>query len=228
VPEFAYPQAHNLSGNLQKKPGTIKQVNHISILNSYPGADGLKTGYIDESGYNLAATALRDGTRYIAVILGVPAELGPRWGDRARTEDARKLFDYGFSNFRTLRVTLPPIRDAKIWKGRQNRLPVRPALLTDAGMAAAINNGAELSVTIPKERGDDVRIETTYIAGLCAPLAAGMKTGALVLSDSAGVLATISLLGQEDIQRAGAIKRFFHSLAMFFRGIKALPPVQNG
>ncbi|MDR2491789.1 MAG: D-alanyl-D-alanine carboxypeptidase, partial [Spirochaetaceae bacterium] len=96
VPEFAYPKAENVIGGLKRRPGTILQGNHISILAEFAGADGLKTGYIDEAGYNLAATAEREGTRFIAVILGVPADLGPRRGDRARTADAKKLLEWGY------------------------------------------------------------------------------------------------------------------------------------
>jgi D-alanyl-D-alanine carboxypeptidase len=43
---------------------------HNMLIGNYPGADGLKTGYIDASGYNLVATAMRDKTRLIAVVMG--------------------------------------------------------------------------------------------------------------------------------------------------------------
>jgi D-alanyl-D-alanine carboxypeptidase len=45
-------------------------VNHNRLLDRYAGADGLKTGYIRASGFNLAASAERDGVRLIAVVLG--------------------------------------------------------------------------------------------------------------------------------------------------------------
>ena len=44
--------------------------NHNNLLRSYAGADGIKTGYIRASGYNLAASAMRDGRRVIGVVLG--------------------------------------------------------------------------------------------------------------------------------------------------------------
>lgn len=43
---------------------------HDNLIGDYPGVDGLKTGYIDESGYNIVTTALRENTRLIAVVLG--------------------------------------------------------------------------------------------------------------------------------------------------------------
>ncbi len=43
---------------------------HDMLIGNYRGADGIKTGYIDSSGYNLVSTAQRDGTRLIAVLMG--------------------------------------------------------------------------------------------------------------------------------------------------------------
>jgi D-alanyl-D-alanine carboxypeptidase len=44
--------------------------NHDMLIGNYPGADGIKTGYVDASGYNLVTTAMRGRTRLIAVVLG--------------------------------------------------------------------------------------------------------------------------------------------------------------
>ncbi len=63
---------------------------HNRVLQSYPGADGLKTGYIRASGFNLATSAMRDGRRIIAVVLG---------GSSARARDLKMidLLDQGFA-----------------------------------------------------------------------------------------------------------------------------------
>ncbi|MDR0550436.1 MAG: D-alanyl-D-alanine carboxypeptidase [Spirochaetaceae bacterium] len=222
VPEFAYPKASNVTGAQRSRPGTILQGNHISIISIYEGADGLKTGYIDEAGYNLAATAQRDGTRLIAVILGVPAELGPRYGDRARTEDARKLLDYGYENYKTLRLELPALAEAKVWKGRQNRVPVLVAPRSRAGGNAVVYSadGNVLALTISAGRGEEAYIETAYNTGVRAPFPAGAPVGTLTVYDGEGELAVIDLLAGAPVERAGLVKRFFHSIAMFLRGIK--------
>jgi D-alanyl-D-alanine carboxypeptidase len=44
--------------------------NHDGMLRSYPGADGMKTGYTEASGHNLITSAVRDGVRLIGVVLG--------------------------------------------------------------------------------------------------------------------------------------------------------------
>jgi D-alanyl-D-alanine carboxypeptidase len=64
--------------------------NHNHLLNWYDGADGIKTGYIGASGFNLAASAVRDGHRLIGVVMG-----GPSAGSRDREMAA--LLDQGFA-----------------------------------------------------------------------------------------------------------------------------------
>ncbi len=64
--------------------------NHNRFLNRYPGADGIKTGYVHESGQTLVASATRDGWRLIAVLL----HSGDLYGDAAR------LLSYGFARYR--------------------------------------------------------------------------------------------------------------------------------
>lgn len=59
------------------------------LLGTYQGADGIKTGYTDEAGWCLAASATRDGRSIVAVVLGAPTE-------DARDDAARALLDYGF------------------------------------------------------------------------------------------------------------------------------------
>ncbi len=63
---------------------------HNHMLEWYQGADGIKTGFINASGFNLAASAVRDGRRLIGVIMG-----GRSW--RSRDEQMASLLDQGFA-----------------------------------------------------------------------------------------------------------------------------------
>ncbi len=67
-------------------------VNTNKMLRSYPGLDGLKTGYTSQSGYCITVTALKDGLRLIAVVMKEPEKA-------SRTKDATALLDYGFANY---------------------------------------------------------------------------------------------------------------------------------
>lgn len=81
---YAYFSAHSFTHR-----GRV-YTSHNRVLLSYPGADGLKTGYIRASGFNLATSATRDGHRLVAVVLG---------GKSARSRDLKMidLLDQGFA-----------------------------------------------------------------------------------------------------------------------------------
>src|SRR6202521_3506442 len=65
--------------------------NFNKLIGRYPGADGFKTGFICASGYNLVASATRNGKRLIAVVLGASS-------GRARAVKAAQLLERGFAN----------------------------------------------------------------------------------------------------------------------------------
>ena len=65
--------------------------NFNKLIGRYPGADGFKTGFICASGYNLVASATRNGKRLIAVVLGASS-------GQARAVKAAQLLERGFAN----------------------------------------------------------------------------------------------------------------------------------
>ena len=75
--------------------------NYNKLLAEYPGADGMKTGFICASGFNLVASATRGNRRLIAVVLGAPS-------GAVRTTKAASLLERGF-NSSTLAWLLPSL-----------------------------------------------------------------------------------------------------------------------
>ena len=64
--------------------------NYNSLLDRYPGADGMKTGFICASGYNVVASATRNGRRLIAIVLGA-------YSGAVRAQKAAQLLESGFN-----------------------------------------------------------------------------------------------------------------------------------
>ena len=81
-----------------------KYRNHNKLLDKYPGVEGMKTGFINASGFNLVAVAKRNNQRVITVVFG------GRTGN-SRDRQVRKLMDLGFSRLPSLSVIRAPERD---------------------------------------------------------------------------------------------------------------------
>lgn len=80
--------------------------NHNHLMNTYKGMDGIKTGFINQSGFNLAASAKRDGHRLIGVVFGGTTA-------KARNDRMAKLLDDGFAKVRSLNGENALIADNK-------------------------------------------------------------------------------------------------------------------
>ncbi|MBQ9539787.1 MAG: D-alanyl-D-alanine carboxypeptidase [Treponema sp.] len=97
---LSYPLRRNLS-QAELASGrnyTYTQKNTNKLLGQIKGCDGLKTGFIEESGYNISVTAEQNGTRFLAVTLRGPGS-GTAEGNKYRVQDNIKLFNYAFSSF---------------------------------------------------------------------------------------------------------------------------------
>jgi D-alanyl-D-alanine carboxypeptidase len=82
--------------------GKMVRWNYNTLIGRYPGADGMKTGFICASGFNLVASATRNGRRLIAVVLGAPSSA-------ARALKAAQLLERGFNTNSGLSWLMPPL-----------------------------------------------------------------------------------------------------------------------
>lgn len=110
VSSFTYPKKKNLApGDVLQSQDfshglprhitmSITQENTNPLLGRLPGCDGLKTGYIDESGYNLALTARRGVTRFLSVTMGGQGS-NAREGQAGRVADGTTLMEWAFGKF---------------------------------------------------------------------------------------------------------------------------------
>jgi D-alanyl-D-alanine carboxypeptidase len=93
-----FPQAADLYGIGALKLGDRVIPTHNGLLGRYPGADGMKTGFVCPSGFNVVGSALRNGRHIVVVVMGSP-------NAKARTIKAASLFDLGFGASGFMRKT---------------------------------------------------------------------------------------------------------------------------
>ncbi len=125
-----HPNYYRFFATRSFKWGKRRHRNHNTLLSSYAGADGIKTGYIRASGFNLIASAKRDGRRLIGVVFGARSP-------RSRDAKMRHLLDDGFRQLGKLRVAR---RDYRL-RGRTG-VPIpkrKPIVVQVEGLAPAPN-----------------------------------------------------------------------------------------
>jgi len=180
--------------------------NYNGLLGSYPGADGLKTGYTAAAGLNLVATAERDGLRLIAVVLGVPEEVGDVDGMDYRDQFAAALLDWGYAHYAR----------AALFAGGE-RLAEIPVYGGDRASTGAGPGGA-VRVFFPRSRAAEISVLTEpphpYAV---APVTPGTVVGEVVVRLGPTELGRVPLVVFERVDRGGFLRVLWDSLRLWLR-----------
>ena len=149
----------------------IELVNHNKLVRFFDGCDGLKTGYTEEAKYCISATAVRDGIRMLAVIMGAPTY-------KVRNRDASMLMNYGFSKYEGKKIFSKDEDVEKIFLGKN----------TDRYFIAKAKN--DLTIVLEKGTTGEPENKITLnsekdsykegeIIGICEVLVGDKKVGEL-------------------------------------------------
>lgn len=206
VREFTYPQEHNLPANYVQKnamAGTlpVTQEPTNKVLMNIQGADGLKTGFINESGYNLALTVNRDETRFISVTLG-GIGTNTNEGDYYRLADSKQLMDWAFSTFKTYKSTENDCFPVSVLCGEVNALNLIPAKVTK-----------KFSIPVPISK-KNVEVFAEFPKFLQAPIQVGDVFGSLIYSQGDLVLERVPLIADRTINNCGKMKKIIDNYTL--------------
>ena len=173
-----YPEYYRYFGEREFTWSKIRQQNRNPLLTMDLGADGLKTGNIDEaSGFGLVGSAVQNGQRLILVIYGAHSA-------KDRGEEARKILQWGYRSFETRAVLNAGdlVGTARLYGGEQMDVPlVSPQnvrILVPRGMTerlsarivymgpipAPVQDGSELA-RLKIYRGTVLALDTPLVAG---------------------------------------------------------------
>jgi D-alanyl-D-alanine carboxypeptidase (penicillin-binding protein 5/6) len=176
----------------------ITQPNRNRLLWLDPNVDGMKTGHTETAGYCLIASAKRDGTRRISVVLGAPT-------DAARASESQKLLNYGFQYFDTKLIYKQgqSISQLKVWKGAENQI------------ASTVAN--DLSITLPKGEYVNVKAVISSIQPLIAPITKGQVIGSVKFLLNGNTIAERNLVAAKSIDGAGILGRAWDSIKLLLQ-----------
>ncbi|PRR78818.1 D-alanyl-D-alanine carboxypeptidase DacF precursor [Clostridium liquoris] len=138
-----HPQVLKYTGTYMEtisegRKSPIGLVNHNKLVRFFKGCDGLKTGFTNEAMYCISATAVRDGVRMLAVIMGAPTY-------KVRNRDASMLMNYGFSKFECKKVVPKDSNVEKIQLGKREDKFFMAKALEDINII--VERGTESKIT---------------------------------------------------------------------------------
>ncbi|HEY6417882.1 MAG TPA: D-alanyl-D-alanine carboxypeptidase family protein [Candidatus Binataceae bacterium] len=174
----------------------INQRNFNTLLFYDHRVNGIKTGHVDEAGFHLVASAESNGMDLLSAVMGTPN------AEKRRTE-TEKLIDWAFRTFVSVkpdwRKSVPPV--VAVYEGVANTVAIAPA--------------GDSYVTLG--RGEENRVTLAYTpkAGqLVGPVAKGTEAGELAVLLDGKPEATLPVVTQAEVARAGIFKRLRDRIRM--------------
>ncbi|MDO4549488.1 MAG: D-alanyl-D-alanine carboxypeptidase family protein [Clostridia bacterium] len=166
--------------------GRITELTNTNRLTRlYEGCDGIKTGSTSEAGYCLSASAVRNGMRLIAVVLGADTS-------KERFSVASEMLDYGFANYTTYEVAK---EGAKV----RGMLPVK------AGSSEAVELciGSDMTLLMSKNDAQNISVTPTVPEYIVAPVEKGQIVGRVVVLLDDREIGEVPIVAASDVPRRG-------------------------
>ena len=158
------------------------------------GVDGLKTGYIEEAGYGLVASAKRGEQRLILVVNGLNTK-------QEREGEPRRLIEWGFKSFRPFRLfdEGQKVSDALVWGGTQHYVPL-------------VGDG-NINIILPATASGKVSASIVYQGPIKAPIRKGDRVAVLrITSSESSATNEIPLYAADDVGASNFLMRGLDSL----------------
>ena len=193
-----FPEYYRFFKETEFTYGGIRQMNRNPLLYKEMGADGLKTGYTQESGFGLTASAIRNGRRLVLVVNGLASK-------KARSQEPERLLEWAFREFNNYALFKAgeKIEDAQVWLGQQPRVPMMI--------------GKDVTLTIPRKARRKMKVSVTYKA-VPAPVAKGDVIGQLKVKVPGRDDMVVPLVAGADVARLGVIGRLWAALSNILFG----------
>jgi len=193
---YTYPEYYHFFGQRDFTFNNKHTFNNRNPLIFAPdlGVDGLKTGYIEEAGYGLVASAKRGEQRLILVVNGLNTK-------QEREGEPRRLIEWGFKSFRPFRLfdEGQKVSDALVWGGTQHYVPL-------------VGDG-NINIILPATASGKVSASIVYQGPIKAPIRKGDRVAVLrITSSESSATNEIPLYAADDVAASNFLMRGLDSL----------------
>ncbi len=188
-----YPDYYDYYSQPEFTWNNITQRNRNPLLRMNIGADGMKTGFTEESGYAIVGSVARDDRRLFAAMSGMES-------DAQRAEEARKILDWGMRAFDKYQVFAVDeiVGEAKVYGGAKS--------------GVALRSQGPISVFVPLTNRDRLIARIVYDGPVMAPVEEGARVGTLRVWIGDAMSQETALYAAESVNRGKLHQRALDAL----------------
>jgi len=198
VEEFATTWMDTIVHKTNRGEEEFGLTNTNKLVKWYSGTTGLKTGSTGEAMYCLSATAKRNDMELIAVVLGAP-------NPTTRFQEAMKMLDYGYANYKVVKGELPGtvVGMIPVAKGKTPEVAVM----------------VENLISNVTEKGSNVELEGQINMNetVAAPVEVGTAVGEIVYTYEGAEIGRSQLVTEEAVERAGFVDMVGRVMHIWFK-----------
>ncbi len=193
-----FPNYYPLYALREYRYNNITQPNRNRLLWLDPNVDGMKTGFTENAGFCLIASARRGTRRLLSVVLGADS-------DNGRAQESQKLLNYGFQFYDAVKLygKDQTVSTLEVWKGAENRL--KAGFLSD------------FYVSVPRGLADQLKADLVSMQPLVAPIGVGQKVGSVKVMLQGKLLGEYPVLALENVAVAGFLGRAWDGMRLWFK-----------
>lgn len=171
------------------RDGKSSLVNTNKLVRNYQGCTGLKTGSTSLALYNLSASATRDDLSLISVVMRGPTS-------EIRFRDAKKLLDYGFTNFKFEKTSTKDsiVQTVNVNKGVEKEL----------NLVYEKDNG----ILVQKANASSIEQEVVINDNITAPIMKGDVIGTVHFYLDGQLLDSVNLVAEKDISKMSVLSMY--------------------
>jgi len=194
-----YPDYYAYFAELDFSWSDIKQPNRNPLLFLNVGADGLKTGHTEASGYGLTGSSIRNGRRLILVVNGLGSE-------KERANESRRLLEIAHREFKAypLFAAGDEVVAANVWNGKRSTVPL-------------VVEG-DVKVQLHRKARRDLDVRVTYQDPIAAPVVAGTQVGMLKINAPGMAERQVPIFAGEDVAPNGVFGRLVTAIDTLISG----------
>lgn len=194
-----FPEYYHFYSETEFTYSEITQRNRNPVLYQGIGADGLKTGHTEASGYGLTASAIEDGRRVVLVINGLDSST-------QRKQEAKRLIEWGFREWGNYKLFDPgeTVTNARVWLGREGSVPL---IVSD-----------RIQVALRRSARDELQVAARFDEPIKAPIEKGAQIGTVSITAPGMDAIEAPLLAGESVDRLGPLGRVKAALEFYIFG----------
>ena len=194
-----FPEFYHYFKETEFTYGGIRQMNRNPLLYKEIDVDGLKTGHTLDSGYGLAASALRGQRRIILVVNGLETR-------KARSREPERLLEWAYREFNNypLFKAGEKVDEAPVWLGKTPRVPL------------VVKN--DVTLTFPRKHRRKMRVQTVYEGPIPSPIKKGTQVGRVIVTIPGENVVEVPLLAGADVEQLGLLGRLWSAVSTILFG----------